>query len=58
MPGMQGSPMNNYSPARGRKKVVEKFTIREGLWILGILAVILMGILLLILFGYLNADMH
>jgi hypothetical protein len=50
--------MNNYSPARGRRKVVEKFTIREGLWILGILAVILMGILLLFLFGYLNADMH
>ena len=50
--------MNNYSPARGRKKVVEKFTIREGFWIVGILAVILMGILLLFLFGYLNADMH
>jgi hypothetical protein len=32
--------MYNYSPARGRKKVVETFTIREGLWILGILAVI------------------
>ena len=50
--------MNNYSPARGRRKVVEKFTIREGLWILGILAAILMGMLLLFLFGYLNADLH
>jgi hypothetical protein len=50
--------MSNYSPARGRRKVVEEFTIREGLWILGILAVILMGILLLLLSGYLDADMH
>jgi hypothetical protein len=47
--------MNNYSPTSGRRKVVEKFTIREGLGILGILAVILMGILLLFLSGYLNA---
>jgi hypothetical protein len=50
--------MNNYSPAKGKRKVVEKFRIREGLWILGILAVISMGMLLLFLFGYLNADMH
>jgi hypothetical protein len=50
--------MNNFSPARVRRKVVERFTTREGLWILGILAVILMGILLLFLFGYLNADLH
>ena len=51
-------PMSNYSPARGRRKVVEEFTSREGLWILGILAVILLGILLLLLSGYLDADMH
>ena len=50
--------MNNYSPARGRRRVVEKFTIREGLGILGILAVVLMGIMWLFLYGYLNADMH
>ena len=50
--------MSNYSPAKGRRRVVEKFTIREGLGILGILAVILMGIMLLVLSGYLDAHMH
>jgi hypothetical protein len=51
-------PMSNYSPAMGRRKVVEKFTVRQGLWTLDLPVAILMGILLLLLFGYLNADMH
>jgi hypothetical protein len=58
MPGIQGFPMNNCSPTRGRKRVVKKFTVREGLWTLGVPAVILMGILLLFFFGFLNTDMH
>jgi hypothetical protein len=37
---------------------VEHFSFREGFWMLGIVGVILMGIMLLFLFGYLNADMH
>jgi hypothetical protein len=51
-------PMSNYSPLeRGRRKYVEKFTSRQGLWLLGIVAVILMGMMLLDLLGYLNVDM-
>jgi hypothetical protein len=50
--------MSNYSPLeRGRRKVVEKFTSRQGLWLLGTVAVIMMGLMLLILLGYLNVDM-
>jgi hypothetical protein len=49
---------NNSSLGRGRRKAVEKFTVRQGLWMLGLVGVILMGLMLLVLFGYLNADMH
>jgi len=49
---------NNSSLGRGRRKAVEKFTVRQGLWLLGLVGVILMGLMLLVLFGYLNADMH
>jgi hypothetical protein len=49
---------NNSSLGRGRRKAVEKFTVREGVWILGIVGVILMATMLLFLFGYLNADQH
>jgi len=42
---------------RGRRKFVEKFTSCQGLWLLGIVAVIMMGMMLLILLGYLNVDM-
>jgi hypothetical protein len=50
--------MSNYSPLeRGRRKYVEKFTSRQGLWLLGIVAVILMGMMFLVLLGYLNVDM-
>jgi hypothetical protein len=50
--------MHNHWPSRGRRKTVEQFTVREGVWILGIVGVILMAITLLFLFGYLNADQH
>jgi hypothetical protein len=49
--------MSNYSPfGRGRRKFAEKFTSRQGLWLLGILAAIMMAMMLLILLGYLNLD--
>jgi hypothetical protein len=48
--------MNNYRLGRGRRKAVEKFTSRKGLWMVGIVSVILMALLLLVLLGYLNAD--
>ena len=50
--------MHNHWPSRGRRKMVEQFTVREGVWILGIVGVILMGIMWLALFGYLNFDMY
>jgi len=50
--------MSTYSPfGRGRRKSVEKFTSRQGLRLLGIVGVILMGMMLLMLLGYLNVDM-
>jgi hypothetical protein len=49
--------MRNHWPSRGRRKTVEQFTVREGFWMLGIVGVILMGLMLLALFGYLNFDM-
>jgi hypothetical protein len=49
--------MWNYSLGRGRGRAVEKFTHREGLWMLGIVSVICLGILLLFLLGFLSADM-
>jgi hypothetical protein len=55
---MDQTTMSKYSPhGRGRRKFVEKFTSRQGLWLLGIAAVMMMGMLLLILLGYLNVDM-
>jgi hypothetical protein len=49
--------MHNHWPSRGRRKAVEQFSVREGFWMLGIVGVVLMGIMLLFLFGYLNVDM-
>jgi hypothetical protein len=51
------SSMSTYSPfGRGRRKFAEKFTSRQGLWLLGIVAVIMMAMMLLIVLGYLNVD--
>jgi hypothetical protein len=49
--------MHNHWPSRGRRKAVEQFSVREGFWMLGIVGVVLMVIMLLFLFGYLNVDM-
>jgi hypothetical protein len=53
---MGQTAMSIYSPGRGRRRVVEKFATRQGLWILGILGVITMGVLMLML-AYMNFDM-
>ena len=51
------SAMSTYSPfGRGRRKFAEKFTSRQGLWLLGIVAVIMMAMMLLIVLGYMNVD--
>jgi hypothetical protein len=50
--------MSKYSPhGRGRRKFVEKFGSRQGLWVLGIVGLIMMAMMVLILLGYLNVDM-
>jgi hypothetical protein len=49
--------MSICSPGRGRRKAVRRFTIRQGLWIAGMVGVVLAGMLMLILHGYLNVDM-
>jgi hypothetical protein len=48
--------MTTYSPGRGRKKAVRRFTTREGLWMVGIIAAALIGMILLWLLGILNVD--
>jgi len=39
--------MRNYWRPRGRRKVIRQFTLRDGLWIVAIISVALLGILLL-----------
>jgi hypothetical protein len=61
--GLDFEPLAHNSHAqpfadKGRRREVDKFTIREGFWMLGIVCVALMVTMLLFLFGYLNADMH
>jgi hypothetical protein len=51
------SAMSIYSPVRGKRKAARKFTIRQGLWIAGIVGVVMAGMLMLILLGYVNVDM-
>jgi hypothetical protein len=48
--------MSHYSVARGRKKEVEKFTPRHGLWVLALLMLLGVIILLLMIFGVLRVD--
>ena len=51
-------PMHNHSPTRGRRKAVDKFTVREGFWVLGVVVMALMGVVMLFVFGYLDVDKH
>jgi hypothetical protein len=48
--------MKNYSLGRGRKKAVERFTIRQGLSMLAILSGGLISIFLLYMLGHLHID--
>jgi hypothetical protein len=48
--------MGKYSYAKGRRKVVEKFTNRQWLGMLAMVSAILIGMLLLYVLGYLNID--
>ena len=41
---------------RGRRKVVEKFTMRQGLWILTVLGAVAMGTVFLYMLGFLHLD--
>jgi hypothetical protein len=50
--------MRTYSPDRGRKKAVQRFTTREGLWMVGIIAAALIGMILLGLLEILNFETH
>jgi hypothetical protein len=54
-----GFRMNIYvrSMDKGRKKKVKEFKVGHGLWILGTVNAILMGILLLWMLGYVRFDM-
>jgi len=47
--------MRSYSLGRGRKKAVERFTNRQGLGLL--VTLLLFGILIVYLLGYLHIDM-
>jgi hypothetical protein len=50
--------MSKHSPhGRGRRKFVEKFGSRQGLGLMGIVGLIMLGMMLLFLLGYLNVDM-
>lgn len=41
---------------RNKRMRVEKFTNRQGLWMLGLLTLVLLAVTLLYVFGYLNFD--
>jgi hypothetical protein len=48
--------MGKYSYGKGRRKVIEEFSNRQGLWILAVLGAFAMGTLLLYMLGYLHLD--
>ena len=50
--------MSTFSPGRGRKKAVQNFTTSDGLWMVGFVAALLIGIGLLWMFGILSFDSH
>jgi hypothetical protein len=49
--------MQGHLLSRGRKKAVQKFTTQQGLWILGVVLLMLTTILLLFTSGILRVDM-
>ncbi len=48
--------MGKYRYGKGRRKVIEAFTMRRGLWILAVVTALSMGTLVLYTIGYLHFD--
>lgn len=48
--------MRTYSLGRGRKKAVERFTARQGLWMSLMIGAAMVGMLVLFLFGFFHVD--
>jgi Na+-driven multidrug efflux pump len=48
--------MKTRSFGKGRRRAAEKFTARQGLWMLGIVILLSIGLVLLYVFGYLHVD--
>jgi hypothetical protein len=53
---LERSTMRAYSPGRGRKKAVKRFTTGQGLWMASMIGAATLGILLLFLFGFFHVD--
>lgn len=49
-------PMGKYCYGKGRRKVIEAFSNREGLWILAVVTALSIGTLVLYMIGYLHLD--
>ncbi len=47
-------PMGKYCYGKGRRKIIDAFTNRQGLWILAVVAALSMGTVVLYLIGYLH----
>jgi hypothetical protein len=50
--------MREWGIAKGRRRVVAKFTVWHGLWVIGILAAALVIMVVLWMEGYLPLDVH
>ena len=51
--------MQTYSPGKkGRRKVVDQFSIWEGLWIIAFITVFLGGLMVMWMLGHLQFDTH
>lgn len=48
--------MGKYCYGKGRRKSIEAFTHRHGLWILAVVTALSIGTLLLYMIGYLRLD--
>ncbi len=48
--------MGKYCYGKGRRKVIEAFSNREGLWILAVVTALSIGTLVLYMIGYLHLD--
>ena len=49
-------PMGKYCYGKGRRKVIQQFTNRQGFWILAVFSAIAGGTLVLYILGYLHLD--